>query len=155
VCNLTSNPKACVFTVTQRIERIGPIYILPSKFLPGTGNLIAASSGLAGLAPRAFVAADSVALLLWGGVYASVGYLLSAEVYGVVEQIAGFASIAIAVAVLLVLSATGWRVVRARIHADLHAKAAAVASIADTLETLHDVAAPGHDPVATVHPRTA
>jgi membrane protein DedA with SNARE-associated domain len=155
VCNLTSNPKACVFTVTQRIERIGPIYILPSKFLPGTGNLIAASSGLAGLAPRAFVAADSVALLLWGGVYASVGYLLSAEVYGVVEQIAGFASIAIAIAVLLVLGATGWRVVRARIHAARHAEAVAVASIADTLETLHDVAVPVHDPVATVQPRTA
>ena len=155
VCNLTSNPKACVFTVTQRIERIGPIYILPSKFLPGTGNLIAASSGLAGLAPRTFALADATALLLWGGVYASLGYLLSAEVYGVVEQIAGFASIAIAIAVLLVLSATGWRVVRARIHAARHAEAAAVASIADTLETLHDVAASDHDPVATVHPRTA
>jgi len=88
-------------------------------------------------------------------VYASVGYLFSAQVYGVVEQIAGFASIAVAVAVLLVLSATGWRVVRARIHADLHAKAAAVASIADTIETLHDAAGPGHDPEATVHPRTA
>jgi membrane protein DedA with SNARE-associated domain len=155
VCNLTSNPRACVFTVTQRIERIGPFYILPSKFLPGTGNLIAASSGLAGVAPRTFALADAAALLLWGGVYASVGYLFSTEVYGVVEQIAGFASIAVAVAVLLVLSATGWRVVRARIHAARHAEAAAGAPIADTLETLHDVAAPGHDPVATVHPRTA
>jgi membrane protein DedA with SNARE-associated domain len=155
VCNLTSNPKACVFTVTQRIERIGPVYILPSKFLPGTGNLIAASSGLAGLAPRAFVAADSVALLLWSVVYGSVGYLLSTEVYGVVEEIAGFASIAVAVAVILVLSATGWRVVRARIHTARHAEAAAVAPIEDTLETLHDAAVPVHDPVATVHPRTA
>ena len=169
VCNLTSNPGICVYAVTQRIERIGPMYILPSKFLPGTGNLIAASSGLAGIAPRAFVAADSVALLLWGVVYASLGYLFSAEVSGVVEEIAGFASIAAAVAVLLVLSATGWRVVRARSHAAGHAEAAAAgvltgagahepaaasAAGTDRSEALHGVADPVHDP-KTIRPRTA
>jgi membrane protein DedA with SNARE-associated domain len=169
VCNLTSNPRVCVYTVTQRIERIGPMYILPSKFLPGTGNLIAASSGLAGIAPRAFFAADSIALLLWGVAYASLGYLFSAEVSGVVEEIAGFASIAAAVAVLLVLSATGWRVVRARSHAAGHAEAAeagvltkagahepAAASAAktDRSEILHDVTAPVHDST-TIRPRTA
>jgi len=114
VCNLTSNPNACVVTVTNRIEQIGPLYIVPSKFVPGTGNLVAAGAGLARLAPRPFILADTAALLLWGGVYASLGYLFTAEVTGIVEWIAGFAGIAAAVALSLVLLATGWRVALAR-----------------------------------------
>lgn len=149
VCNLTSNPRACVVTVRQRIERIGPIYILPSKFLPGTGNLIAASAGLARVAPRTFALADTAALLLWGGVYASLGFLFTAEVTGIVEWISGFASIAAGVAVFLVLGAGGWRVVRARMHAGGH-EAARVAAANDAL---HDVAGPVHDP-PTMQPRT-
>lgn len=149
VCNLTSNPKACVVTVRQRIERIGPIYIVPSKFLPGTGNLVAASAGLARVAPRTFALADTAALLLWGGVYASLGFLFTAEVTGIVEWISGFASIAAGVAVFLVLGAGGWRVVRARMHAGGH-EAARVAAANDAL---HDVAGPVHDP-PTIRPRT-
>ena len=149
VCNLTSNPKACVVTVRQRIERIGPIYIVPSKFLPGTGNLVAASAGLARVAPRTFALADSAALLLWGGVYASLGFLFTAEVTGIVEWISGFASIAAGVAVFLVLGAGGWRVVRARMHAGGHA----AARVAAANDALHDVAGPIHDP-PTIQPRT-
>jgi len=153
VCNLTSNPRACVVTVTQRIERIGPIYIVPSKFLPGTGNLVAASAGLARVAPQTFALADTAALLLWGSVYASLGFLFEAEVAGVVEWIAGFASIATGVAVLLVLSATGWRAVRARMHAAGHAEAAQASSAgAERSDPLHDVTPSVHDPV--IRPRT-
>lgn len=153
VCNLTSNPRACVVTVQQRIELIGPLYILPSKFLPGTGNLVAASSGLAGVAPRTFTLADSAALLLWGGVYSLLGFLFTAEVAGIVEWIAGFASLAAGAAVLLVLGATGWRVVRARMHAAGHA-AARAADTENAEETLHGVAGSLHDP-PRIRPRTA
>jgi len=153
VCNLTSNPKACVVSVQQRIEQIGPIYIVPSKFLPGTGNLVAASAGLARVAPRMFALADAAALLLWGGVYALLGFLFTAEVAGVVEWIAGFASIAAGVAMLLVLGAIGWRVVRARMHAAGHA-AARVANAHNLGDTLHGAAGPLHDP-PTIQPRTA
>ena len=150
VCNLTSNPKACVVTVQQRIEQVGPLFIVPSKFIPGTGNLVAASAGLARVAPRAFTLADSAALLLWGGVYASLGFLFTAEVAGIVEWISGFASIAAAVAVLLVLSAVGWRVVRARIHSAGHAAAV----LANSDDTLPYVARPVHDP-PRIQSRTA
>ena len=150
VCNLTSNPKACVVTVQQRIELIGPIYIVPSKFIPGTGNLVAASAGLARVAPRTFALADAAALLLWGGAYALLGFLFTAEVAGIVESVAGFASIAAGLVVLLVLAAIGWRFVRARIHAAGHA----AARVAEADDTLHGVAGPVHDP-PTIQPRTA
>ncbi len=43
VCNLSSNPKSCVLTIANRLEKVGSVYVLPSKFVPGTGNLAAAS----------------------------------------------------------------------------------------------------------------
>lgn len=150
VCNLTSNPNACVVTVRNRIEQIGPLYIVPSKFVPGTGNLVAACAGLARLAPRPFILADTVALLLWGGVYASLGYLFTAEVTGIIEWIAGFAGIAAGVALSLILIATAWRVFRARLHAASHAPASA----AGTGDPLHDMAGSAHDS-PTIRPRTA
>ena len=79
---------------------------------------------------------------------------LGPEVAGVVEWIAGFASIATGVAVLLVLSATGWRVVRARIQAAGHAEAAQASSAgAERSDPVHDVTPSVHDPV--IQPRTA
>ena len=85
----------------------------------------------------------------WGyALLVAVGF--TAEVAGIVEWISGFASIAAAVAVLLVLSAVGWRVVRARIHAAGHA----AALVADSDDPLHGVAGPVHDPTM-IQPRTA
>ena len=117
------------------------------------GGLVAASAGLARVAPRTFALADTAALLLWGSVYASLGFLFEAEVAGVVEWIAGFASIATGVAVLLVLSATGWRALRARMHAAGHAEAAQASSAgAERSDPLHDVTPSVHDPA--IRPRT-
>lgn len=94
---------------------------------------------------------DAVGHLLetWGyALLVAVGF--TAEVAGIVEWISGFASIAAAVAVLLVLSAVGWRVVRARIHTAGHA----AALIANSDATLPGVARPVHHP-PTIQPRTA
>ncbi|MFO7589138.1 MAG: hypothetical protein R6X22_13915 [Gemmatimonadota bacterium] len=109
--------------MTARVRRVGPLYVLPSKFLPGTGNLIAAASGLAGIRARAFVLVDGVALLAWAGFYAAAGYLFSAEVAGIVAWVGHFANIAVGIAASLILGATGWRIVRARQHAHMHATA--------------------------------
>jgi membrane protein DedA with SNARE-associated domain len=154
VCNLTSNPRVCVFRVTERIESIGPIYILPSKFLPGTGNLIAACSGLARISPRIFALSDTVALLLWATMYSLLGYLFSVEVLGLVEWITGFTSVAAAGAVLLILGAAGWRFVRARLHEEMHAVAKAAGGVAGA-DPLHGISDRSHDSVTITRPRTA
>ncbi len=69
VCNLSSNPRSCVITIAGRVEMIGPALVLPSKFVPGTGNLVAASAGLTRLRPVVFLASDTVALALWATAY--------------------------------------------------------------------------------------
>jgi len=124
VCNLTSNPGACVIRVAGKVGRVGPFYIIPSKFLPGTGNLIAAASGLAEIRVRDFVLADGAALLLWGALYTTAGYVFSNELIGLIESIGRFTTAVAAIAALLIAGATAWRIVRARRHAIIHANAA-------------------------------
>jgi len=94
VCNLTSNPMACVLTVSARLERVGPAFVLPSKFVPGTANLVVASAGL--------------------------GYVLAAKVTSVVNWVAGIMGTTAAVAAVLVLGALSWRHVRSGMHREAH-----------------------------------
>jgi len=123
VCNLSSNPRSCVITIANRLERVGPLFVLPSKFIPGTGNLVAASAGLTGLGPAAFLSSDAAALGMWSMVYLGLGYLFEAQVASVVNWVAGFAGVAAAIAAALILGALGWRFLRAGLHREGHRKA--------------------------------
>ncbi len=120
VCGLTSNPNACVLVVVRKLETVGPLYILPSKFMPGTANLIAASAGLAGIGRTVFVAADSVALLIWATAYSGLGYLFTDRVAGALDWAVGFTGTAAAAAAMLILAALIWRFVRLRRHREAH-----------------------------------
>ncbi len=122
LCGLTSNPNACSLKVADRISLIGARYIVPSKFIPGTGNLAAASAGLAGVRPLAFLAADSVALGLWASAYSGLGYLFAAHIENLLVWLAGYARLVIPVAISLILAATVWRSVRVRLHTRAHAR---------------------------------
>mgnify|MGYP001812201123 CR=1 FL=1 len=120
VCNLTSNPMSCVLKVSERIGRVGPALVLPSKFVPGTGNLAAASAGLAGMRPVVFVASDAAALVLWATAYVGLGFVLSGQVASVVDWVAGAAGISALIAAALILGALVWRRVRSEMHRDAH-----------------------------------
>jgi membrane protein DedA with SNARE-associated domain len=135
VCNLTSNPRSCVFTVVDRVRRMGPALVLPSKFLPGTGNLAAASAGLAGMRPAVFVAADAAALSLWAFAYVGLGYLFSGQVASVIDWVSGFMGLAAAISAGLILGAGVWRYVRAVMHREPHHRATA-AAVAGTFTRL-------------------
>jgi membrane protein DedA with SNARE-associated domain len=122
VCGLTSNPAACTRTVNGRLERIGPAYIIPSKFLPGTGNLIAASAGTARVSPAVFLASDALALLAWATVYVTIGFLFAEQVEAAMSWVLAYARVSLIVAVVLVAGAAGWRTWKAVMHAAAHRK---------------------------------
>jgi len=120
VCGLTSNPKACVMKVEMRLEKLGPLYILPSKFLPGTGNLIAAAAGFAGVSAAVFLVTDAAALLLWAGAYSELGRLFAGQVGAVLEVATHWSQRLLLGGVGLVVVAGGWRIARIRGHGALH-----------------------------------
>jgi membrane protein DedA with SNARE-associated domain len=136
VCNLSSNPRSCVLSIANQLEKVGPMYVLPSKFVPGTGNLVAASAGLAGLRPFAFLSADAVALGLWSVVYLGLGYLLEGQVAATMNWVAGFAGVAAAAAAALILGAIVWRFVRAGMHREGHRRAMEPVDISGSLMAL-------------------
>lgn len=130
VCGLSTNPMACVTVIERRIRSVGPLYLLPSKFIPGAGNLAAAASGFAGIALRQFLVFDGVALLLWAAVYGGAGWLFSAQVEGVVKWISDFTLLFVGVAAGLIAGAGVWRIYKVRMHRPHHEAARAASSSA-------------------------
>lgn len=116
VCALTTNPRACVHRVTDRVAHVGPAYILPAKFLPGTGNLIAAASGFAGVPARVFFPLDALAISLWAGTYMTVGWVFAARVEAALAWAAGLGRLVALLAVGGFAAAIAVRAVRMRGH---------------------------------------
>lgn len=120
VCGLATNPLACVTVVERRLLSIGPRYLVPSKFLPGTGNLAAAASGFAGIDIRRFIVFDGIALLLWAAVYTVAGWIFSDRVERVIEWASGFTLLIVLGAAGLITSAGVWRFIKVRLHRPHH-----------------------------------
>jgi membrane protein DedA with SNARE-associated domain len=125
VCGLATNPMACVLGVEKRLASIGPVYLLPSKFLPGAGNLAAVASGYAGISLRRFIGLDAMALLLWASAYSSAGWIFSAQVEQVIDWASEFAFVILVVAGGLIASAGVWRALKVRMHRPHHEAARA------------------------------
>ncbi|HKK08689.1 MAG TPA: VTT domain-containing protein [Gemmatimonadota bacterium] len=119
-CRLSSNPSACVLRVAEQVRRVGPRLIVPSKFLPGVGNLMAPAAGFACLRAGTFLLLDALAVLLWAGAYVALGRLLSREVLAVVGLLERFRNLTLAVGGLLIAGAGIWRVARSRWHLREH-----------------------------------
>lgn len=120
-CGLTSNPNGCVLTVEERVARLGPAYVVPSKFIPAAGNLVGPAAGLAGMSAARFALSDAVALLLWAGAYTGLGVIFASEIRGAIDLVARYQQWALIGAALLVAGAAGWRVARVALHRDGHA----------------------------------
>ncbi|MFG1691046.1 DedA family protein [Gemmatimonadota bacterium] len=120
VCGLSSNPMACVLTVERKVAAVGPAYLLPAKFIPGAGNLVAAASGLTGMTVGAFLVMDGLGVLAWATVYAGVGWIFSAQVDLAIEWATGFASWLVGGALVLIAVAGVWRFVKTHMHRGMH-----------------------------------
>ncbi|MBI4501671.1 MAG: VTT domain-containing protein [Gemmatimonadetes bacterium] len=121
VCGLATNPRACVSNVAARVMQFGPAYILPAKFLPGTGNLIAAASGLGDMRLWSFLVLDLMALTLWAATYLALGRVFASSVEVAVAWAAGMGHALAATFVGLILAAGIWRLIKVRIHRRRHA----------------------------------
>ena len=119
-CGLTSHPGACVLDVKERVSRLGMRYVVPAKFVPGVGNLVAAASALAGLPPGRFALVDGLAVLLWAGAWTTLGRLFTSEVQAALGWVARYQQAAAVAAAALVVAAGLWRVVRIRRHREAH-----------------------------------
>ena len=122
-CGLSSNRRACVLGVEQRARRLGTIYILFAKFIPGAGNLIAPAGGFGEIPARRFLLLDGGGLLAWAMVYAGAGWLFSDSVEALIGVAAGYARWILWSLPLFIVGGAAWRYQKARRHQAGHAKA--------------------------------
>jgi len=120
VCGLSSNPMACVLSVEQKVSSMGPWFLLPAKFIPGAGNLVAAASGLTPVSLGAFLVLDGLGVLAWASVFTGLGWIFSAQVGQVIQWASQFTAWLVALAGLLVGGAGAWRVLKVRMHRSMH-----------------------------------
>jgi membrane protein DedA with SNARE-associated domain len=116
VCGLSSNPKACVLGVEKKVASVGPMYLLPAKFVPGAGNLVAAASGFAPVALGAFLALDFLGVMGWATAFTGVGWVFSSQVEQAAQWASQFTIWLAALAGMLVGAAGMWRVAKVRMH---------------------------------------
>ncbi len=91
--------------VKDRLSRLGAPYILLAKMLPGSGNLIAVSAGLAGFGILPFILADAAGLILWAAIYTGAGWTFSDQVTPVIEWALTYNRAVVVVLMLIVLGA--------------------------------------------------
>ena len=120
VCGLSSNPTACIIGVQRRVKAVGPRYLLPAKFLPGAGNLVAAASGFSCLRIGTFVLMDGLGLLIWATVYSGAGWLFSAQVESLIQWASSFTLWLVAAGSALIAGAAAWRVAKVHMHKAAH-----------------------------------
>jgi membrane protein DedA with SNARE-associated domain len=116
VCGLSSNPKACVLGVEKKLASLGPGYLLPAKFIPGVGNLVAAASGFAPVSFGAFLLLDGLGVLAWASVFSGLGWVFSAQVELAVSWAGQFVLWLVAGGGALMGAAGAWRVMKVRMH---------------------------------------
>jgi membrane protein DedA with SNARE-associated domain len=119
-CALSSNRKACVLGVEERVTRIGVPYILSAKFIPGAGNLIAPAAGFGRVPAYRFLALDGVGLLAWATAYAGVGWLFSERVGSVIDWAMVYARWVLWGLPVLLVGGAAWRYSKVRAHRGAH-----------------------------------
>ncbi len=83
------------------------------------GNLIAVSAGLAGFGTLRFILADAASLILWASIYTGTGWILSDYVTAAIEWALAYKR-AVLVALMLVVLAAAWRLLKVRFHQEAH-----------------------------------
>ena len=119
-CSVSANPAVCVLGVMQRIEDVGPLFLVFGKFVPGVSAMLSSAAGLSRIPKATFYTVDAAALLVWASTYVGLGWLFADRVTMILEWIVQhLALVAVAVGLGL-LGAVMARLGKIRSHGALH-----------------------------------
>jgi membrane protein DedA with SNARE-associated domain len=118
LCRLTLEPDVCVRRTENLFLRHGVRALLVSKFLPGLTTVMPPLAGIFGVSRLRFVLYDLAGIVLWAGLWSSLGYAFSETIEEVARRVrafghrAGFAAAGILVAYVLLKVLRRWLFLR-------------------------------------------
>lgn len=124
-CGLTARPDSCVLQVQHNVSRLGTLYVIFGKFIPGTAALLAAASGLTRIGWKRFLALDALALVLWATFYTGLGWILSDAVRPALVWMSGNLSLVLGGVALFIGGALFLRIRKFHAHRSMHEAALA------------------------------
>ncbi|OUL99974.1 VTT domain-containing protein [Variovorax sp. JS1663] len=110
LCKISISPDSCVRRSESLITRWGGLSLVAAKFVPGVSVVAPPMAGALGMSSLRFLAFETVAALLWAGVFLCLGWVFREQIQAVLDALANAGGVATAalVAVLAAMLARRW-----------------------------------------------
>lgn len=112
LCKISISPDSCVRRSESLITRWGGLSLVAAKFVPGVSVVAPPMAGALGMSSWRFLAFETLAALLWAGVFLALGWLFREQIQAVLDALAnagGVATAALVVVVAAMLARRWWR----------------------------------------------
>jgi membrane protein DedA with SNARE-associated domain/rhodanese-related sulfurtransferase len=87
ICRISLEPDSCVRRTQLNFERNGGWALVVAKFIPGLNAIAPPLAGVSRMPWRRFALFDGLGALLWTTAYIGTGYIFSAQLARIVEQL--------------------------------------------------------------------
>ncbi len=108
-CRISLNPTACVCQTTGMFERFGPAALLFAKLMPGVGFLATPVAGMTGMRPGFFTLYSVMGAFVWAATWIGLGALFEMSLMAAIEQVSGWAPLALAMLAAVGLALVGFK----------------------------------------------
>ena len=102
MCRISISPDTCISKSELAFERHGSVTVLMAKFIPGVAGLAPPFAGALGMAAARFTGLNLAGTALWIGSGVAAGWVLQAQVAGVVERLRHLGALAVPLLLLAV-----------------------------------------------------
>lgn len=114
ICRISLEPDSCVRRTQLNFERNGGWALVVAKFIPGLNAIAPPLAGVSRMPWRRFALFDGLGALLWTTAYIGTGYIFSAQLALIVEQLSFLGRGLFAAAVAALVGYIGFKFVNRR-----------------------------------------
>ena len=101
LCKVSLSPDSCVRQTESRYMQWGSATLVFGKFVPGISTVAPPLAGAMKIGWARFMLFNSLGILLWVGAAVGIGYVLHAQVAGLLERFEELGALAVQIVVLL------------------------------------------------------
>jgi len=110
LCRASLNPEACILRSADSFYKRGRALLVVAKFLPGINTMAPPLSGSMSMPAAQFLGLDSLAALLYAGVWFGCGYIFSGFLSAITRGYSAFGDVVTWAIGAGVLTWIGWRI---------------------------------------------